>query len=134
MQFCTRTYFATALWVALALSLFLVAPIIAVSIVLLVPMPAWLAAVAFSTMRHRRRLLLGTLPFALFGFYIGLVGPLCAVVAMPDDWGFMATKDAVLKIAPLAYPWCNDQVLPAPLLSPLASYQEGWAAWVNAAW
>ena len=134
MQFSIRTLFAIALFVAVAFSVVQVAPLIAVSIVLLVPLPALIAALNLSSIRRLRRLLLGTLPFALLLFYIGLVGPMCAVVAMPDAWGFVTTKDAVLRIAPLAYPWFNDQVLPERLLSPLASYQEGWAAWVNPAW
>ncbi|WP_146441084.1 hypothetical protein [Crateriforma conspicua] len=134
MRYSIRALLAMTALIAIAITLFLAAPIFTASIVLLAPLSAVVTALCFPSLRHLRRFLLGALPIAMMLFYVGLIGPLCAVAAMPDAWGFANTKRALLQIGPSAYPWFDDRVMPQSVLDPIATYQEGWAAWVNPAW
>ena len=134
MQITLRWLLAITASVALLIASSQAAPVLTASVLLLAPLPALLAVTYFRPNCCRRRFLLGVLPIGLLLFYVGLIGPLCALVAMPENWGFVDARNYLAQNAPLVYPWFDDQVVPEPILNPLISYQEGWAAWVNSTW
>ena len=134
MQITLRWLLAITASVAVLITSTQAAPVFTASVLFLAPLPALLAATCFRPNCCTRWFLLGALPIGLLLFYVGLIGPLCALVAMPEDWGFADARNSLAQNAPLAYPWFNEQVTPKLILNPLISYQEGWAAWVNSAW
>ena len=130
MKFSIRTLFAATLLFASTLAAYKVVPTLTLSIVLLVPLPAIGVALLSRRIRDRWRLIACTALPAVFTFYLGLIGPLTALVVMPEDWGLVQARPAIVATVNNAYPItlldaCGDSVAEV-----LTEYQVGWASLV----
>lgn len=67
---------------------------------------------------------------AVFAFYIGLSGPLTALILMPDDWGMAEAKSACVVIATHTYPDAMYNAIGRNATVAIGEYQIGWASLV----
>ncbi len=141
MKYSLKVLFMAILVVALICTVFRYAPTAVLSVMLLGSLPM-LAFSAFR-MRSQRKMpyvVLLLLPFALYGFYVGLLGPLAVAVAGPEEWGFIKTRTAIFDFMSWAYtphaimypflafdPEC-EMILTKQVFRLLEGYQNDWVA------
>ena len=115
MKYSLKFLFVLTLLVGLLLLAFKIAPTIVTSMLLLIPMPMLIVILVFKAF-HRYQLPTGLLllmPFAIYAFYIGMLGPFAGFVSAPDSWGMEESQTKVMKVMDRYY---TPEKLCAPIL------------------
>ena len=139
MKFSLKSLFVAILSIALLCTSFRYAPMATLSVILLGFLPT-LAYLTFR-MRSQRKMLLAHLslaPLAVYGFYVGMLGPLVVLAAGPEDWGFVSARTAIFDFMSWAYtptaimypflffdPEC-EMAATKNILKLLENYQNDW--------
>jgi hypothetical protein len=87
MKFSIQAMLLATLLLASMLAAYKVVPTLALSVVLLVPLPAIGVVLLSRRGLERWRLFACAALPAAFTFYLGLIGPLTALLLMPAEWG-----------------------------------------------
>lgn len=133
MNYSLRSLLVTTAMVSLVYCAWRNSPTLAISLLLLGPLPVLIASLAFIP-QLRRRLFAVPVALSSFVFYIGLIGPLVASTVHPSLDGYPSIGTAVRSSLPATHGWLLSLPQDTALRKFIQDYQLGWCGWGDPAW